>query len=175
MEWSDAEQAFKTAIAFDPNLDRGYIEYGAMLDFQRRFAEAEINLMKAIDLQPFTPYNNAIVCQHYYFDLRTSEALDYCNKAEKIDPGFWLTPKLKQWIYVHQKRWDEVLNLHFGDLSQDQIMNNPYARALSAGDEKQYWEVNLQVRLDAAAKRFSPAALATAYLKTGDKEKALQF
>jgi len=175
LEWKEAEENYRKAIELNPNLDRAYIEYGTMLDFQRRFAEAEINLKKAIELEPFVPFYYVTLCEHYYFDTKYDEALKHCYQSQKIEPNHWQTDKKLQWIYVQQGRYDEVEKLHYGNLTKEEKLKNPEAKALLEGDIKKYWEVNAQTRFLNANKRFSPVAVAAFYAKLEDKEKTLEY
>ena len=144
-----------------------------MLDVQRRFAEGEVHLKKALELEPFAPYYNVVLCQHYYYDKKWSEALKYCERSQTIEPDYFLALKRLYWIYVMQGRWDEVIKLAYSETTVDEARNDPLLRPLLNGDPRGYWEVNLQDRLANQRKRPSPVAIANYYAMLGDKQKTL--
>ncbi len=174
-EWKEAEQNYRKAIELDSTLDRAYIEYGMMLDYQRRFAEAEMNLKKALELEPFVPFYYATLCEHYYFDSKYAEALKNCYQSLKIIPDYSQASKNIQWIYVQQKRFDEVEKLLFRNLSKEEKLKNPEAKALVEGDIQKFWEINVQSRLSHPEKKYSPVAIATFYAKLEDRDKTLEY
>lgn len=174
-EWETAEQDFRQAINLDPENARTYHEYALMLGIQRRFSEAETNLKKALELEPFSPSFRASFCKHYYFDKKFDEALAQCAQTQKIDFKYWQTTKLLHWIYAAQGRYDEILRLNYGHLNETEKVLNPFAAALIEGNIKKYWEVSLQTRLENSKRRYSPFALAGFYARLGDIEKTLQY
>ncbi len=174
-DWKNAEEAYQNAIRLNPQYALAYHEYASMLDLQCRFAEAEINFKKAIELEPFSPHFRSSFCQHYYYDKNFNHALAQCFEAQKINSGFWKTSKILHWIYVAQGRYDEVLKVIYGHLSESEIAQNPFAKALSDGNIKRYWELSVKERLNDPKKSFSPYAMASYYIHLGDKEKTLEY
>lgn len=174
-DWKNAEQAFQKAIQINPENARAYHEYGVMLDLQRRFAEAETNFKKAIELEPFSPYFRSSLCQHYYYDKRFNDALAQCYQSEKINPAFWRTLKILQWIYTAQGRYDEIFKFNYGNLTKAEIAQNSLAKTLSEGNVKKYWELSLKERLNNPQKGYSPYAVAGFYARLGDQEKTLEW
>ncbi len=174
-DWKSAEQVYQKAIQLNPEYAKAYHEYALMLDFQRRFSEAEANFKKAVEIEPFSPDIHTAFCQHYYYDKNFGEALAQCFEARKLDPEFWMVPKKLHWIYVAQGRFDEVLKLHYGNLTEADIAKNQFAKTLSEGNIKKFWETSIEARLNDTRKRSSPFAIATFYSELGDKDKALRF
>lgn len=172
-DWPAAEAAFVKAIEIDPNFAAAYISYGTMLDFQRRFAEAERKLKTGLDLSPYTAGYNSAMCLHYYFDEKPDDAAKYCRTAQQIDPNYWEVEKTEFWLAVYRNEWKTVLREDFGtDPAKFEAF--PEAKALVAGDITEYWRQVLAKRLAAQRNRTpSNVALAVLYIKSGNKELAL--
>jgi DNA-binding winged helix-turn-helix (wHTH) protein/TolB-like protein/Flp pilus assembly protein TadD len=174
-DWKNAEEAYQKAISLKPDYAWAYHEYAVMLDLQRRFAEAETNFKKALELEPFSPHFRSSFCQHFYYDKNFNEALAQCAQVQQIDAEFWRISKLLYWIYVAQGRYEEVLKLNFGHLTEAEKAKNPMARALSEGNVPKYWKASLETRLANPKRRFSPFAVASMYAYLGNKEKTLDY
>lgn len=174
-KWSDAESSLKRAVELDDGLDRAHLEYGLLLDTQRRFAEGEVHLKKAMELEPFSPYYNVVLCQHYYYDRKFSEARQFCERSQTIEPDYFLAVKRLYWIYVMQGRWDEVLKLAYGEKNETEAGKDPLLRPLIDRNPRKYWEVNLKDRIANQQKRHSPVAIANYHAMLGDKQKTLDY
>jgi serine/threonine-protein kinase len=174
-DWEAAEQAYRKAIQIDPELAVAHHDYGIMLDLQRRFSEAETSLKRAIDLEPFSPYFHSSLCQHYYYDKKFDKALEHCFEARRIDPAFWRITKLLHWIYAVQGRYDEILKLKYSQITEAERSRDPFAKALSEGNIRKYWQLGLRERMTDRRKPYSPFSLATYHAHLGDAEKTLEF
>jgi DNA-binding winged helix-turn-helix (wHTH) protein/Tfp pilus assembly protein PilF/TolB-like protein len=174
-EWEKAEQNYKAALELDPDFDRALVEYGRMLGVQRRFAEAETHLKRAVELEPFVPIYQTRLCEHHYYDLKPVESLKYCDQAMSLQPGYWITKKILLRIYFYQERYADVATLTHPNLSREELLKNEETRLLLEGRIKDYWKFVLDERLRAKNKRFNPYGLSLYYANLGDAEKTLEY
>lgn len=172
--WEKAEREFKTALALNPNYAPAYLEYGMMLGIQRRFIEAESSIKKAIELEPFSPFNLTALCEVYRFDRRYEKALAQCLDAQRIDPEFWRTRKQLFWIYAENKMYDKLEELVLRKLSPAKRAAHPLEKALKSDDMRIYWQDAIDEKLRNENHPTRQISLAYFYLQIGENERALQ-
>ena len=173
--WEIAESEFKQAIALNPNYAWSYFKYSQLLRRQRRFAEAELQLNKAVEIEPFSPLFHSSFCELYLFDRKFEKALSACNYAKQIEPEFWFVPKLQYWIYVENKMYAELSQMVLGKLSPTEKAAHPLTKALAENDLRPFWQhlIDTPSKNGNADNRLVTKAML--YLQIGEKEKALDF
>ncbi|MDM7921598.1 MAG: winged helix-turn-helix domain-containing protein [Pyrinomonadaceae bacterium] len=169
--WTEAETSLKKAVALNDQLDRAFLEYGLFLDIHRRFAEAETMLKRTLELEPFSPFYNVVMCQHYYYDKRWQEAMNYCERSRAIEPEYHLSGKWIFWTNVMSGRYDILRTFSFGEGPSD----DPRAAALDSNNIDTYWQISLDDRFRRQPQRSSPIIIAAHYAMLGRKEEALKF
>lgn len=173
--WDKAEDEFKKSLLLDPNYAPTHHKYSEFLRIERRFAEAEKEIKKAIELEPFSPVYYASLCETHYFDRKFDQALDACLYLQQIEPDFWRADKLLFWIYVQKKMYPELGELTLGKLSPDEKANHPMTGAIAENDLRSYWQSSIERDLARYKDSPRPMTLATTYCKLGEKEKALDY
>jgi len=170
--WEKAETHFKQAIALDSDNASARAKYARLLMFERRFAEAESQLNKAIENEPFSPLLHCSLCQLYTFDKKFDKALEACNYARKIEPDYWWTPKLLYWIYIQKKMNSELGELVLGKLSPSAKAAHPLTKALAENDLRPFF----QGLIDEPSRsgRENPVTKAMLYVQLGENEKAFE-
>ena len=84
--WSEAEAAFKNALAINPRIAWAYVELGVLCKDQDRFPEAEAALRKAISIDPRNGEAYLQLGNVYRRQGRWSEAEAEFKQAGAIDP-----------------------------------------------------------------------------------------
>lgn len=86
--WQKAEDEFRQAIGLNEGYATAHHWYGVNLAGMGRFAEAEVELSKALDLDPLSPIIQLNRGYPLYFQRRYAEALRFYNKALELKPDF---------------------------------------------------------------------------------------
>lgn len=175
-DWENAEKSFQKAFEANPNYAHAHHEYGIFLGIQRRFVEAEEEMIKAVEAEPFSPFYFASLCELYSFDRRFDEALKQCDYAQNIEPDFWRTRKQLFWIYVQKEMYAEMSAMILGKASKAEKAKHPLSRALTENDWRPFWQSLIDERVNNPKGGASNSlALATFYLQIGEKKKTLDY
>ena len=171
--WEKSESEFKHAIKLNSNYAVSYLKYSEFLRIQRRFAEAETTIKKAIEIEPFSPVFHSSLCQLYYYDRKTDKAIESCKYARQIDPDHWLVSKLLFWIYVERKMYAEMDELVLGKLSPNKRAEHPLTKAIAENDLKSFWQHLIDEPVKEGNTNVQPTSNAMLYSQIGEKEKVL--
>jgi DNA-binding winged helix-turn-helix (wHTH) protein/TolB-like protein len=172
-DWENAEKAFREAISIDPGYAHAHHEYGILLGIERRFVEADREVRTAIELDPFSPFYNASLCELSYYDRRYDDALAQCAYAENLEPDFWRTRKQFFWIYVQKRMYPEMSEMVLSKVPAGERANHLLTKALIRNDLRPFWQDLITARQKLTNDSWRSLALATFYLQIDDKEKAL--
>lgn len=172
-DWENAERSFKRAFELNPDYAHAHNQYGVFLGLRRRFVEAEAELKKAIETEPFSPFYYASLCELYYFDHRFDEALTACSDARNLEAEFWRTRKNLFQIYVQKKMYAEMSEMVLGNLSEAEKAAHPLTGA--ADDLRPFWQKLIDESLNSKNPDRNAVQLANFYLQLGEKEKSLTY
>jgi tetratricopeptide (TPR) repeat protein len=172
-DWTNAETEFKRAIAIAPDYSPAYSKYSSLLRVQRRFAEAEENMLTAIRLDPFSPLYYSSLCDLYLDDRKHEKAIAACRTAQQIDPEFWLATKVLFQIYLDQRRADALAELELAKLSAPERATHPLTQAAKTGDFSPYFQMLLKDSQENP--RRSLVNEATIQMRLGDIDKTLEL
>jgi DNA-binding winged helix-turn-helix (wHTH) protein/TolB-like protein/Tfp pilus assembly protein PilF len=174
-DWENAESSIKKALEINPNYAHAHNQYGVFLGIQRRFVEAEAELKKAIEAEPFSPFYSASLCELYYFDHRYDDALKTCTYAQNLEADFWRTRKNLFQIYVQKKMYAEMAEMVLGKLSAAEKATHPLTGASAANDLGPFWQKLVDESLNSKNPERNAVQLANFYLQLGEKEKSLTY
>lgn len=175
-DWENAEKSFQKAFEANPDYAPAHHEYGIFLGIRRRFSEAEAEMKKAIEAEPLSPFYFASLCELYSFDRRFDEALKQCDYAQNIEPDFWRTRKQLFWIYAQKRMYAEMAEMILGKASEIEKADHALTKALAENDLRSFWQSLIDERLNNPKNSASSSlAIATFYLQTGEREKALDY
>ncbi len=174
-DWDAAEKSFKKAFALNPGYDYAHNQYGVFLSLQRRFVEAEAELKKAVEAEPFSPFYHASLCELYYFDHRYNDALTECYYARNLEPDFWRARKNLFQIYVQKKMYAEMSEMVLGKLSDAEKAAHPLTAAVAANDLRPFWQNLINESLNSKNRERNSLSLANFYLRIDEKEKAFEY
>ena len=87
-DWEGAEAAFKAAIELNPGYPDAHQRYGMLLTATERFAEAEIEMQRAQELDPLSLITRTIGAYPYYYSRDYEKAAECFRSVIAIDPDY---------------------------------------------------------------------------------------
>jgi len=86
--WAESEAEFRKSLEQKPNYSTAHQWYSHLLTQQRRFPEAEREILTALQLDPFSPVINMNAGAMYYYYEDYDKAIELYHKAREMDPTF---------------------------------------------------------------------------------------
>lgn len=172
-DWDEAESQLNHAISLDPDYAPAHYKNSRLLMVQRRFAESEIELNKAIEIEPFSPIYYSGLCELYSADDRLDEAISACQRARQIEPTHWRVKKLLFWIFVRKEMFDEIDETFLTNLSPAERLKDPLAIAVANKDLRSYWKYQIDRPITNGDKYST--GLAMYNVQVGQTDKALDY
>lgn len=120
---AEAEQHARTAIRLDSLVPDGHAALGRVLSFDYRFAEVEVHLKRAAELDPKTRFREFLIWTYMLMDRR-ADALKEAEEFERNLPGYPIAIAELAFAYALNGRCDEAL----ARLATLQHMQPPPAR-----------------------------------------------
>jgi eukaryotic-like serine/threonine-protein kinase len=175
-DWEGAEEAYRRAIALNPNYATAHDGYAMLLSARGRFDEAVEQISKASDLDPLS----LIIAVHagwpFYFARDFESAIRRFRKALELDENFipahgWLGMALGQ-----QHRYGEALDAFARALEVDRIpiLTTMLAHTHAiAGDRDASLKLLGDLLTTARARYISPYDIAVIHAGLGDRAAAI--
>ncbi|HZN01746.1 MAG TPA: tetratricopeptide repeat protein, partial [Pyrinomonadaceae bacterium] len=109
LNWAEAEQHFKKAIALNPNYATAHQWYGSYLAALGRTNESIVEAKAAHELEPFslTIYSDYI--RNLYYAGRLDEARQESLKLMQMDPNFGRARYELGLVLEEEGKWDEAI------------------------------------------------------------------
>ena len=168
-DWQQSEVEFKRSMALNQNYATAHHWYAITLGIQKRFAEAELEMRRALELDPLSPVMNADLCQTFYFARRYEEAIAQCRMTLELDSEFGNAHGyLQEALEAKQMRSELVADLKRQGLSD----NDPSVRAVASGDMRSFHQIGLE-REQKINPDYDAVTIAKNYALIGDKEHSL--
>jgi len=101
-EYGSAEAEYREAIKRNPNYATAHQWYGEMLCATKRFAEAEVELRRAAEIDPLVPIIQSEIAVNLYYSRRFDEAIAHYSKLKKEHPAFPTSYLFSAWAYEQQ-------------------------------------------------------------------------
>jgi len=176
-DWAGSEREFRRAIELNPNgsaIHRSYAHYFLM---RQRFAEAEAENKRALDLAPLDILTSAQLAWIYTDAHQSEKAIEQSKKVLDMDPSF-----VGAYIFIARSReqqgnWPEAIAAYekLRDLYSP-IYLAGMARALAASGNRRDAETYLAKIREISQRRYvSPLTFASVYAGLGDREAALNW
>jgi serine/threonine-protein kinase len=175
-DWKGSEEAFRKAIALNPNYAFAHDQFGMMLGFVGRYDEAVAEGRRAAELDPLSPQVLVDASMPPIFQKNSAAAHELATKAAELDPTYFFPVMVDGWVDMESGR----LRSAIASMKKATTMGAPpfvyaylgHAYGL-AGDR-----ASALAQLD-TLKKLSPAGavvpfnLALIYLGIGDKQRAI--
>ena len=107
-QWQEAENEYKRAIALDPNCGKAHQWYATLLMVERRFDDAEVELRKAIEIEPMSPNYNSDLCEFDTYAKPFGEIKAQCLRSQEIAPHANNLMILEQAFIVESIRGNKI-------------------------------------------------------------------
>ena len=109
-DFPGAEEAFKRALALNPNSAITHDWYGWYLLWFRRWDEATAELRKAVELDPVSVIIGTDLGWELVHAGRWDEAIEQARKIFELDPGNPFALGILGWAYIGKKMYNEALS-----------------------------------------------------------------
>jgi len=168
-DWQRSEAEFKQSLALNQNYATAHHWYSIMLVIQKRYAEAEGEMRKALEIDPLSLAMNSDLCQTFYFARRYDEAINQCRKTLELDGQ---SPNAHGYLRdaLEQKQMKNEL---LADLKETSNADDPYVRAVASGDLHRYHQ--LEIAIEQKNADYDAVTIAKNYALIGDKEQSLHW
>ena len=176
-DWAASERHFKKAIELDPNVSYTHLVYGAsFLSPLNNTDEALREEQKAVELEPLSLINNAVLVSGYLNARQYEKALAQARASHELDPTF---PFNRHWLgfaLVANGLNDEAIAICSQPLTDRSVawlstvvLAHAYAKSRKRVETEREIEKLREYSKTAYVRTYY---LATAYSLLGDKDKA---
>jgi TolB-like protein/Tfp pilus assembly protein PilF len=176
-DWAGSEKHFQKAFEIDPNIGYTYVAHGlAYLLSTGQPEKAVSELERAVEMEPASLINNAVLTSAYIYARQNDKALRQAQKAYELDPAF---PLAEHWLgmaYVANGRYDETIEVGSkmpvdGPLGWLGIVVVGHAHARMGKRTEAEAEI-AKLRELAKTRYIRPYYIASIYAILGEKDKA---
>jgi serine/threonine protein kinase/tetratricopeptide (TPR) repeat protein len=177
-DWSGAEKEFRSAIELNQNSATAHHWYGDYLANMNRFEEGLRETKKAQELDPLSLIINTTIGWQLYLARQNDQAIEQLHKVLDIDPRFAPARRILEEVYARMGKQKEAVAEREKALS---LSGSPeLAASLEEDFTKSGYRGVLQnwlAGLTEISKHsyVSPYSIAEAYMRIGDKEKAIDW
>jgi len=173
--WKDAEPEFKQALKLNPNYATAHQWYAIHLAVTGRQVESEVEMRRALALEPYSAVMNADMGQILYFNRRYDEAIAACKKSLDLDPDFFNAHQYLYEIYTEKGLYDEALEEFFRLGKTPGAATNDLAEGLLRETYKGkgirgFWQYRVEELVRLGSDGYDAAMI---YARLGEKDKAL--
>ena len=173
--WKDAELEFKQALKLNPNYATAHQWYAIHLAVTGRQVESEVEMRRAVALEPYSAVMNADMGQILYFNRKYDEAIAACRNSLNIDPSFVNAHQYLYEIYTEKGSYDEALEEFFRLNRTPGVATNDLAEGLlrktyQAKGIRGFWQYRVEELARLGSDGYEAAVI---YARLGEKDKAL--
>ena len=178
--WAESEREFKKSFELNPNIAYTHVAYAlAHLSATGNADDVVAELERAVELEPLSLINNAVLIGAYIYARKYDKALTQGRNAYELDPTFPLTRHWLGLALVENGKYEEAIAL-----SRQVATDSPFGWvsvvvvAYAYAKQGKRTEVEQQVALlrDLSKTRYiRPYYVAGIYAALGDKDKAFAY
>ena len=173
--WKDAELEFKQALKLNQNYATAHQWYAIHLAVRGRLVEGEVEMRRALALEPDSAVMNADMGQMLYFNRKYDEAIAACKKSLDLDPAFFNAHQYLYEIYSEKGLYDEALEEYFRLGKTPGAATNDLAEGLlretyKAKGIRGFWQYRVEELARLGSDGYESAVI---YARLGEKAKAL--
>src|SRR5215475_8851159 len=108
-EWTEADRAFKRALELNPNHAWARNQYGVFLVAMGRFDEARIEMDRARELDPLSPFIHVGTVWPIYFARQYDQAVEQLRRIVELNPDFPNAYVNLGWAYTQKGMYEEAI------------------------------------------------------------------
>jgi serine/threonine-protein kinase len=172
-----AEQEVRAALVLNPNYPRARQVLAEIFTMKGRFAEANAEVRRALDLDPLSLHMNAAVVMDHYFSREPQDAIKHGVSAIDLDPTFYPTHFYLGLAYQHAGQFEKaVAELEYArTLSKDStLVSTSLAGALAGwGKTEQARHILGELEQPSSQKYVPQSFVAAVHAGLGDQDEAL--
>ena len=178
-DWAAAEVSMKRAIELNPSLMEAHFAYAHLLVDLGRFDEGLMHARQARELDPLSPYVNAIEAGFLTAARQPDAARGNIAQALELQPGFWIALLVRGGMALdHGDATAAIADFeaaaeHSGRTSQ--VLAMLAVAQAAAGNEAQARAVVQELEARAAVGYLPATSLAAAYNALGDSDRSLDL
>jgi tetratricopeptide (TPR) repeat protein len=177
-DWASAEREFKRAIELNPNSANAHHRYGDFLANMGRSEEGLSEIKRAQELDPLSlPINTSIGWQ-LYLTHKNDQAIEQLHKVLNIDAKFGPARRVLEEVYTQMGQHQEALTEREKVLifaGAPELVTSIEEDYLKSGD-KRILQDFLEGMTELSKHAYvAPYTFAEAYMRLGNKEKALTW
>lgn len=173
-DWSGAEQAFRQALALNPNLAMAHRNYSWYLNMMGRSAEGIAEMKRATEIDPMSPLFSEDLGWQYWDIGQSDKAIEEARKSLELDPNFPYAHLLLALAHAERGRYTEAIAAGQKAAHADPDLRFGLAVAYARAGRK-----DLALRIAAEIKKqpspWGDWGLAEVYAALGDREEALRW
>lgn len=186
-EWdfAGAEREFKRAIELNPNYTTAHMWYSQFLSSLGRHAEAIAEAKRAQEVDPLSLPANVALGNTYLDAHQPDEAIAQLQRTIGMDKNFQRAHGTLAEAYLAKEMYEDAI-AEFEKVWASSPRNSPEQAARKAtmlkdgyrkSGAKGFWEKFLELRIENMKRGYtvSPIAMAAAYARTGDKDRAFEW
>jgi TolB-like protein/DNA-binding winged helix-turn-helix (wHTH) protein/tetratricopeptide (TPR) repeat protein len=177
-DWRRAERAYRRALELNPGYATAHHWYGYYLMLMRRFADAEVELKRARDLDPLSAVIDANLGFRHYLARDYDTAIAHWEQVLELDRHFSLGHGYMALARIQQEKYPDALVSLQASMagspapSTKAILAHTFGRMGKARQARQL----LAQLLDGSSGRFiSPYYVSLVYVGLGETDKALDW
>jgi tetratricopeptide (TPR) repeat protein len=180
LDWPGAESEQKLAIALNPNNAIAHFRYGMGLAHAGRFNDAEAEIQKSLEIDPFSIMTRNAVPLIFYWSRRNDEAIAEYQKVMEMAPAFPLAQRELGLAYEQKGMYQEALE----QLQKSLALPGNYFKTMNTADIGHLYAVwgktaearkVLEELIHKSKQGYALAyELAVIYAGLGEKDKALE-
>ena len=176
--WNEAENQYKRALELNPNSDT-HLFYAHLLSNTGRSAEALVEIRRARELDPYSPFINTLEGQFLIYAGKPDEALARLREAFELAPDFWFPHVFAASAYIDKGMFPEAIAeaRRAKELSSVQTISVAFeGYALAKLGKRDEARAALSGLLKLSQERFVPPYhIALIYNALGDDDEALAW
>src|SRR5215471_9190092 len=179
LDWSSAESEYRKAIELDPKYATAHHWYALLLMALGRFDEAQVEILGAAEIDPFSAIIQANTCRLFVYSRQYDRAIEEGRKAVERDPDFAVAHHFLAYAYGAKKmtreaaaEFEKAASL-FGQNALG-LSNLGRAQAL-AGRRSDALATIEELKAMGRSRYVAPSYIAQVYVSLGDKDLALDL
>jgi serine/threonine-protein kinase len=177
-DWGGADQQFRKAIELNPNSANAHHWYGDYLANMGKSDEGLRETRKALESDPLSLIINTTVGRQLYFSRQYDQAVEQLRKVLDIDPKFAPARTILEGVYAQMGKQKEAV------AEREKMISLSGGPELTAAIEQEFATSGYRGVLQSSLKGLtemsrheyvSPYIIAQAYMRTGDRERTMEW